>query len=339
MTEKLRAGIVGLGRIASGFDSDPLRKQVSTHAGAYRRIGETELVAACDVDSLKLKEFGDKWGVKNLYADYKEMFKKEKLDMVSICTWPASHFEVAREAVRRRIKAIFCEKPITDNLKTADRLVKLCREKGVILAVNHSRRWDTFHQEVKKFISDGKLGTIQTVSAYYTAGISNTGTHLLDMLRFLLGDVVWVWATYDGKVGDKDPSIHGAMFFKQGFMVHLHALDVKNYLIFEIDIYGSKGRLRITNSGFGMDYWEVATSPFFTGYSELKKSNGPFPLRDKEMMLNAVRDLTSCVSDKREPVSAGEDGLKALELICALYESAQKEKAVCLPLRNRNKRI
>lgn len=335
-----KAAVIGCGRIGSLFSKDPLRKGVVTHAAAYKDNKNTRLVAACDIDKERLKDFSKTWGVKSIYINLEKMLKNEDIDILSICTWDSTHRDIVGKAVKSGVKAIFCEKPISNNLKQADEMVKICKRKKVKLAVNHSRRWDRFEQYIRNYISEGKLGAIQNVNAYYTAGIMNTGTHLLDLLRFLFGDAKWIWANPEIKSDAKDPVFDGYIYFKSGFGCSLNGLDVKNYLIFEIDIYGTNGRLRIKNSGFGMKMWEASSSKRFSGYRELKEVKSPFKDGYKDVLKNAVTDIISCIGTKREPVSSGLDGAKALEIICALHKSIrEKGKIVKLPLVNRDHNI
>ena len=167
----LKAGIVGCGRIASEFDKEPNTRAVLTHAGAYSAADGVELVAACDLNEEKLEICGKKWGITSLYQDYKKMLEQKALDILSICTWNSTHPDITREAVDSGVKAIFCEKPIADSLKNADEMIELCNSRGVLLQINHQRRFDKFHQETGDFLQNGKLGGIQQVTCYYTAGV------------------------------------------------------------------------------------------------------------------------------------------------------------------------
>ena len=128
----LRAGIVGCGRIASGFAGDKRRKGVVTHAQAYRAHPDTQLVAACDLDRGRLEAFGRQWGVKRLYTDAKEMLASEKPDFLSICTWNDSHCQIVEDAVKSGVKALFTEKPMAKTLLEADRMVELCEKSKVL---------------------------------------------------------------------------------------------------------------------------------------------------------------------------------------------------------------
>ena len=143
-----RAGIVGCGRIGCGFDDDPRRPYVSTHAGAYKRTTGVELVALCDSDERKLTRYGERFEVYRRYRDAHEMLERERLDILSICTWNQTHLDLVRAAVDNGVKAIFCEKPIADSLDSADHMVALCRACNVDLVIDHQRRFHPVHQRL-----------------------------------------------------------------------------------------------------------------------------------------------------------------------------------------------
>lgn len=328
-----RAAIIGCGRIGSTFDDDPLRRKVASHAGAYSAVAGVELAAAVDIDETRLQAFGARWGVSELFSDHREMLARVKPDIVSVCTWPQGHYRMVLDAVEAGAKAIFCEKPIAVSPAEATEMVRLCNEKGVALAVNHSRRWDPFIQEIKARLESGEIGEIQQVSCYYTAGLANTGTHLLDLLRYFLGDAVRVWGVRKSSHTPEDPNFDGYIDFAGGASVTLQSLDVKRYLIFDVDLYGTVGRLRVTNSGSRALWWSVVRSKMFSGYSELAAEDTQEPDESaKSPLVAAVEDIVDCIGSRRQPLSSGEDGLRALELILALRESARSGLSMTLPL-------
>ena len=331
-----RAGIVGCGRIGSEFDDDPKRKMISTHAGAYSTVAEVKLVAACDLSKENLEKCGKRWQVPSLYEDYTEMLRKEALDILSICTWNSTHLEIVKEAANSGVKAIFCEKPIADSLKNADAIIKLCNEKGVVLQIDHQRRFDEFHQDIRSFVQNGKLGRIQQVTFYYTAGIVNTGSHMFDLLRFFFGDIDWVRAAYsqNKSPNPNDLNIDGVMRFKNGTFCAIQACDAQEFLIFEMDCIGTKGRLNITHSGFDVEFYKVRESELFSGYKEIFKSESPIKEdAPREFMVSAVRHLVECLKEGQKPICSGEDGRASLELVCAFHESARADgNKISLPL-------
>lgn len=333
----LKAAVVGCGRIGCGFDDDPLRKMVSTHAGAYNKHPKTKLYALCDIDKSKLKKYGKKFSVENLFTNVDELLKNTNLDLVSVCTTPDQHEEVVVKAALSGVKGIFCEKPIADTLSAAKHMIDVCEEKKTILIIDHQRRFDPFYSTIKRWIEKGKIGKVNSCTSYYTAGIFNTGTHLLDLMCYFFGDIEWVVGQYSRtkSPNPNDPNIDGFIKFKNGVLSSIHALDVKHYLIFEQDILGTKGRFRILDSGFNLEFYNVAKSKYYKGYHELKKTSLPFKLpKVREPWIEGVDHLVNCVSNKLKPVSSGYDGFKSLESILALIKSAENNvQKIYLPLK------
>ena len=308
---------------------------IASHAGAYYNFSETDLVAVSDLNENKLNKCSKKWKIKSLYQNYKEMLENEKLDIVSVCTWPSTHYDIIKEITNHNIKAIYCEKPISDNLEKAYKIVKLCKEKNIILQINHQRRFCPFHQQIKLFLQSKELGDIQHVSAYYTAGVNNTGSHLFDLLRFFFGDVSWIYSLKSENKSQikNDINIDGILKFKNNIFCAAHACDVDDFLIFEIDIIGTKGRLRLIDSGFNVDFYVVENSKYFSGYNELVKSDFPIDKTIKrEFMINGVKHLVSCVKNNSQSISSGKDGLKTFEIISAFHKSVNTNQKIFLPL-------
>ena len=146
----LKCGIIGCGRIGCGFD-DKNHEAILTHAGSYFKNPRTNLVALCDIDKKKLKKYGKKYDVSNLYTDSSEFFKKENLDCVSICTLANNHLNLVKEASKHHIQVIFLEKPISYDLKTARQIINICKQKKIVLIVDHKRRFDPFYHSLSEF--------------------------------------------------------------------------------------------------------------------------------------------------------------------------------------------
>jgi predicted dehydrogenase len=241
-----------------------------------------------------------------------------------------------KEAVRRNVKAIFCEKPISDSLASADEMVKIANNQHVPIFINHRRRWDDLYIKIQEYIKQGYLGNIQQVSCYYNAGIANTGCHLFDVLRMFFGEAKMVMAWHKDDANKNDPNMDGYIVLENNISVAVQSMDIKNYLIFEFDIYGSKGRIRIENNGFRSSYWSPVKSKRYLGINELVPQDIPFVFSQPAMFKNAVINIVDCLSGKAQPACSGEDGVKALEMISAFHLSAKSgNKAVSLPMMNR----
>jgi|TARA_B100000315_G_scaffold140981_1_gene130006 predicted dehydrogenase len=323
---KYRAGVIGCGRIGFEFDKDPKRRYIATHTGAYNYVKDIDLAAVCDIDKKRLKGCMDRWNIPEGYSDLKEMLRKENLDILSICTLPSTHYPILKEAVKYPLKAIFCEKPIAENKKNAEKMVKLCKEKNIILQIDHQRRFDPLHVDLREFIKSKEVGDVQQVNVYYTAGVNNTGSHMFDLLSFFFGEADWVEGFFSKNISHKknDPNIDGFMRFKSGVFASFQACDVNKYLILELNCFFGKGRVVLKSSGFGVDFYKVGDSKLFSGYKELYRSRVPFRTNYKrDFMVNAVEHLIKCINNKKESASSGDDGIKALGLIEACISSAK----------------
>ncbi|MFA5089127.1 MAG: Gfo/Idh/MocA family oxidoreductase [Candidatus Omnitrophota bacterium] len=325
-TQKYRAAIVGCGRIGFGFDQDPKRKYIATHSGAYSVVKGACLAAVCDADTQKLNACKKKYPDLNAYTDIKEMLAREKIHLLSLCTPVQTHNSLLKEALLFPIKAIFCEKPLAGTIPEAEEMVRLCRDKGVILQVDHQRRFDPMHIRIREEIAKGTFGEPYQVNFYYTAGIHNTGSHMFDLLRFFFGDIQWVAGTFSKSpsIKKEDPNVDGILKFKSGLTGTFQACDVNKYLIFEMRAFFEKGMLELKHSGFSLEYYTPSESSYFSGYKELVRGRISWPVKYKRnFMVRGVEHLIDCLKKETRSLSSGEDGLAALKLINAAIESAE----------------
>ena len=338
--KQLRCAVIGCGRIGCGFDDDSKNKMIRTHAGSYFHNKNTKLVALCDIDKIKLHNYGKKYQILGLYSNSSEMFKNEKIDCVSVCTLADTHFELVKDAVKFNVKGIFLEKPICDNLKDADQIIRLCKKHDIILAIDHQRRFDPFYHSIKEFLTQGKLGDIQLINVYYGSGISNTGSHMFDIIRFFFGEVASVEGNFskNKSVNTQDPNIDVILEFTNKTLCRIQSLDWRHYASFEMDIFGTLGRLRLNLVSNEITYLNVSSKD-----SLVYKKLIPADLKVKKSKHSAielgVQNLVSSVRKKMEPQCSGEDGYKSLELIIAAIQSARKKRKIFLPLSKNNYKI
>ena len=139
-----RAAIIGLGRMGSTFDDEIIRGGSFflpyCHAPTYQDSPLVELVAGADLHPDQRDVFGTRWGLadEHLYEDYNEMLRREQPEIVSICTTPRHRCTIIEDVARAGVRAIWAEKPISLSLEEADRIVSVCREHNVTLAINLS---------------------------------------------------------------------------------------------------------------------------------------------------------------------------------------------------------
>ena len=118
-----RVAIIGCGRMASTIDDERPAgwpHAPSTHAGAFKQLEQTPVIAGVNRGPKGLQAFQRRWGVTNGYADYRQMLEAEQPDIVSICTPQESHAEITMECARAGVKGIICEKAMCGSMAEAD---------------------------------------------------------------------------------------------------------------------------------------------------------------------------------------------------------------------------
>lgn len=327
-TQPYRAGVIGLGQIGNLFDEDPKRKEIWTHTGAYLALSDVSLAAGADSDAGRRNSFLKRSGTAKTYINYQEMFEYEQLDIVSICTPTSLHHEMVLAAVRAGVRAIFCEKPLAATPEQAAEMVEACQSAGVLLAVNHTRRWEPIYVRAKQLVQEGTIGRIEAIIGYYPGKVFTMGTHLFDLMRFFGGDVQWVCGqSPDARIAlDEEGSLSGQVQFRSGAMgCIVSGWDRTNH-VFELDLVGSAGRLRLSGDGASMDLCRFEESPRYSGYRELAPDNeigrcSQEGVPNVSRLVTAMRDVIDCIGSGKVPACSGQDGLAAVDIACALRES------------------
>jgi predicted dehydrogenase len=331
--KQYRVGIIGTGRIASTIQDEVERGPGSqllpySHASAYAEFPNLKIVAAADTNAGRLGEFAERWSVGATYADYREMLQKESLDIVSVCTPTRSHVQVALDIAGTNVKGVFMEKPLTQNLADADRIIAAFAAKGIQSAVNHTRSYDPYYRRIRDLIREGAIGPLRTIVAHWHEGMLFGGTHLFDALRVLIGaEAEWVFGQLDPDDGVFDPGGAGQVRFKDGTDVLINSR-VPHAAPIELDIVGTTGRIRIGSRVPP----ELYTFVEIGSGRELVQRNFPGSVRARSAMTVAVDELLRAMETGEKPGSDLRDSRADLELAVAWHLSSQRGAPVNLPV-------
>ncbi len=344
--------VVGCGRIGSTLEDDPLRAKPASHLGAIRALGaELDLVAVCDSDRRRLLQCQRRWEAPRVYLDYREMIRTEAPDIVSIATWTASHAEIAVFAADHGVRGIVLEKPMAIDLVQADQILASCRAHGVKLVINHERRWDPLYRRARALIEGGGLGALRAATGRVLGAAAATGswrsvlaevgggpllhdgTHLVDLVRWLVGDVQRVTGQVsreDKRVGVETTAL-AWLQTEGGVPVFIEAGGMRSYFHFELDLQFSDGRMRVGNGIAELQ--RAAPSKRYSGFRDLQPVGFPPLDEPRQPMCGAFREVARALDEGGDPFSSGLDGRKAMEIIFAVYYSASLQgRPITLPL-------
>lgn len=313
------------------------------------------------MDKAKLLRFKERYNVARAYTDYREMLAKERLDLVSICTWPSLHYEMTVAAAEAGVRGILCEKPMALTLKEADEMLKACEKAGAVLAVAHIRRYSPEYRAAREVISSGVLGNLESVHGITVGDLLSDGTHLIDLAFYLTGDVDARWVI--GQVDFRERRKRYGHYVEDAAVGYVELINGVRVLLEVSQLTG--GQVTVGKYGFtedslfkdleravkiswwrsGVKYcsfrligsdgvlvvgeWEKPKIRYLSG------SKGGWEVIETaacDPFVEIIRDLVRCVEGGGEPLASGRKARKTLEVIIAIYESARRREVVLLPL-------
>lgn len=189
----VRVGFIGVGNIAQ------------FHLERLQQIEEAEVVGLCDIDLDRAEAAQDTFGGA-AYADYQEMLEKEELDAVYICIPPFAHLDQELQAIERGIH-LYVEKPITLDVELGKEIKEAIERRGVIAACGYQWRYFDTVDQLKSLVHKEPIGLVVGHwfggvpqarwwrNRYQSGGqLVEQTTHIVDLARYLLGDVAQVGA-------------------------------------------------------------------------------------------------------------------------------------------------
>lgn len=319
---------------------------------AWTRIPEVEIAAIYNRTEHKAREMMSAFGVPRYYGDWREMIDRERPDFVDIITPPETHQEMCDYAARKGVHVI-CQKPLAPAFETSRKIVETAAAAGVRFMVHENWRWQPWYRKIKQIQRTGILGDFTHACFRMRMGdgwgadayldrqpffrdyprllVYETGVHFIDTFRYLLGEVTEVYAN----LRRLNPVIKGEdtgqVFFK--FASGATAIWDANrynevdspsprYTFGELRIDAMRGHLTLdTESNIRMKLLGEAACDVHYARRNVNFAG--------DCVYALERHFVDCMLAGREFESNGEDYLKTLRVVDAVYDSAAR----ALPVR------
>ncbi len=152
---RIRWGIIGLGRIARLFAED------------LKLVAEAELVAVASTNATRAGDFAREFDVSKAYSSYKELFNDPDVDVVYVATLHNTHCEFSIEAMNHG-KHVLCEKPIGINKDQATEMTNISRKNSVFFMEAFWTRFNPSIRKIQELISQGAIGKLRYINAEFT---------------------------------------------------------------------------------------------------------------------------------------------------------------------------
>ena len=336
----MRVGIIGTGAISN------------MHARALKNIGY-ELTVCTDVFPEAGKKFAETYGCE-FVPTYEELCRHPKVDYVDVCTFPDFRLQPIEICAESK-KHVQVQKPISVSLETAHKMVATAKKAGIILGVVSQHRFDDSSRFLKKALADGRLGKILQAdayvkwyrsAAYYSRPIKgswategggamiNQAIHQIDILLWLVGrvkEVVGSWQLGALHSIESEDVVNAMIRFEHGATGIITASTAMWPGYSErVEIHGAKGTAIIT--GDKLTAWDVQddsgpAAPVETSVESGASDPMAIPLTPFERQF---LDFGNACKTGGAPLVSGEEGLRALELVLATYQSCREDRKVVL---------
>ena len=322
----IRVGVVGF-----GYWGPNLVRNVD-------RLGDAELVAACDVNEKNLAKLADLYPHVRTTTSLATLLSDFDLDAVVVATSAPSHFAIASQVIAAG-KHCFVEKPLTLTSADAETLVRAADERGVVLMVGHLMEYHSAINWIKEYIASGELGDVlylymQRLNLGKVRTEENAfwslAPHDVSIVLYLLGETPdYVSANGAAYV---TPGVHDTVFanlhFPSGKMANIHVSWLDPHKVRKLTIVGSRKMLVFDDMQATEKIWiydrGVEPKEALPYGADLQLRFGdihvPFIKMAEPLSIEVQHFLDSC-RDGSTPRSDGRDGLRVVRVLEAVDES------------------
>ena len=334
----IRVGIVGAGLIGT------------KRAKVIAEDPDSELVAVSDLDPQKDQAL-EKYGATDLrlYSDWQDLVDDDGVEVVIAAT-PNVCLAPVTVAAAKAKKHVLCEKPLGRNPSEASAMVEAAEQNSVLLKVGFNHRYHPAYRKLVELYNEGGIGDLYFIRARYGHGarpgfenewradlelagggeLLDQGVHIIDLARNLMGEFTEVFgiaSTFDWDIAPLEDNGFALLRDSNGRILSMHASWTQWRSLFSFEVFGSKGYLVM--DGLGGSY---GTETLRFGHR--RPESGP-PDEDTfvfegpdDSFKREWDDFAAAIVTGVPYQATGRDGLRAMELIYAIYQSSRTGRRV-----------
>lgn len=330
----MRVGIIGAGL------------QGRRRAPVVRDSPNNELVVISAAHEESARNLAKKMGCEHAVG-WETVVSRNDLDCVMICTPPHIHAKIAIAAMKSG-KQVLCEKPLARNSQEAKEMVTEAKKNNVVLKCGFNHRYHPAIRKARDLLDTGRLGHPYFIRGTYgicgrpgyekewradpniAAGgqLMEQGIHLIDLSRWFLGEFSMVFAVTNNFYWRTEPLEDNAFVLlrsEEGRTASLHSSLTQWKNTFCLELYGSDGYVSVDGlgGGYGVERLTYGFKDFSKPFvSEVTEFRGDDPCWTEEW-----KDFEANIVNRGADAS-GLDGLVALRLVEAAYESVRALKPI-----------
>ncbi len=325
-----------------------------THARAASEVEGVETAAFYGQNPAKTARLAEQYGGA-AYRDFQAFLDHRPLEIVMICSPSGLHAEQGIEAARRGLH-VLVEKPIDTTTAQADALIDECERAGVKLGVCFQDRVAPDIRRLKELVDSGRLGKPILVSGrlkwyrppeYYRdsrwrgtraldggGALMNQGSHTVDLLLWLMGDVRRVYAKTLTAIHDieVEDTVVATLEFTNGAIATLEAgTSIYPGYKRRVELTGTEGTVILEHDRIIAADLRTPEATLVGPFEGNSNASATSPIvADVGGHRRLLEDFLRAIEADSRPICDGREGRRSVELIQAIYESSSSAQPVTL---------
>ena len=282
-------------------------------------------------------------------ADIREALEEWKPEAVIVSNPTALHLEVAIPAAQMGC-ALLIEKPLSHSAESLPEFQQALNKGRSQVCIGFQYRFHPTLQLAARFITSGRIGQPYAARVHwgeylpswhpwedyhdsYSArkdlggGVVNTLCHPFDYLRWMLGEVweVYGWTASLGNLNVEVEDVASIQLrFESGCQAHIHLDYLQRPKEHTLSILGTGGTIQWDNESGLLKVWTIDSST-------RENHKPPAGFERNDMFLQEIQHFIEVARGDQDPICGVQDGIAALNITCAIHESASKNAPVLLP--------
>jgi predicted dehydrogenase len=327
MNKKLGFGVIGCGRMG--------RRRVDL----IRSHPRAELRCIEDCSNEIARRVSTEVGC-DYYSGWENVVRRPDIDCVVVSVPNKFHYDIVIATLEAG-KHVFCEKPLARNPIEAQRMVKAAERSGRFLKVGSNLRYFPSVLKTKELLDNGEIGEILfargwighsgwQIGTWYSDSeiigggtLLDNGCHLVDLYRWFLGEVescVGFVSTSLWPISPLEDNAMALFKFTGGKIAFLQSSWTEWAGYMYLEIYGTQGFIRIDNRGQSC----ITT----LGKREGQNTVFDYSKEPPKSYVLEFDDYVKAITTDRQPLPSGLDGLRAVQMAHAVYQSAQQGREI-----------
>ena len=287
------------------------------------------LVAVCDADPQKSKEYGEKYSV-NHYTSLDELLSAEEFDGAFVVTPTSTHTAIAQKLLEAK-KHVFVEKPMTYKSEDGQNLVKIAEKNKVILTCGYIERFNPAVDVVKKMVKEKKYGDLVMLEFHRenrmplhikdVGIIYDTSVHDIDTANWLFDEMPQVVFAKAGKIKHEHEDFTSIML---GYKNDKVAIITSNWI--------TPKKLRKFNA---VCTDAIISSDFITQKIVVEKDEDSETIQNEkqEPLLLEIQSFLGAIEGKNDQVVKSQEAVNVTKIAEAALLSSQKGIPIYLDLK------